>query len=246
MADHILGSLFRVSDTAKAGSAVERLHAQTTQNLDSMRKEFQAAGKDVTAWTEGFQKQMSAAGQALVSFREGAGLALDRFAQGMGRSMAVSTVYSKSVEEAMARALKATAASIVAESVVQALRSMGLGFYLLALRDFTGAAEAFKSAAIWGTIGGVAAGLGGALSAGGSGSLQGPPSGVPRSSPPVSAATAASSAPNSDFVRGQLNVMVMGESQAAQWLTRVISNGVEQYGLRLVASHTRRPPYAGR
>jgi len=53
----------------------------------------------------------------------------------------------------MARSLKATAASIVAESVVQALRSLGVGFYLLALRDFSGAASAFKSAAIWGASG---------------------------------------------------------------------------------------------
>ena len=34
--------------------------------------------------------------------------------------------------------------------------------------------------------------------------------------------------------------MVVGESQAATWLTQVINKGVEQHDLRLVASHTKR------
>lgn len=239
-----LGSLFSLLDPAKSESALGRFRAQTNQDLDSIRKEFQAAGKDVTAWTKGFQKQMSVAGEALVSFREGATVAFDRFGQGVGASIALSTVYSKSLEEAMAKSLKATAASIVAESVVQALRSLGLGFYLLALHDFASAASAFKSAAIWGSIGGVAAGLGGALPAGGSSVVQGPRSGAASRSASAPLANAAASAPGP--AGGQLNVLVMGEPQAAHWLTRVINRGVEHYDLRLVASHTRRPPYAGR
>ncbi len=246
MANSALGSLFGLVDTAQTGSALGRFRAQTNQDLESIRKEFQAAGKDVTAWTNGFQKQMSVAGEALVSFREGATVSFERFAQGVGASVALSTVYSKSIEEAMARSLKATAASIVAESVVQALRSLGLGFYLLALRDFGGAASAFKSAAIWGSIGGVAAGLSGALPAGGERGVQAPRSDAASRSTPAAAASPATSAPGPGFTGGQLNVLVMGEPQAAQWLTQVINRGVERYDLRLVASHTRRPPYAGR
>ncbi len=220
--------------------------SRIARDLDSIRKEFQTSGKDVTAWAEGLRKQMLVAAEALVSFREGAGVALERFAQGMGTTIALSTVYSKSVEEAMTRALKATAASIVAESVVQALRSLGLGFYLLALRDFTGAANAFKSAAIWGTISGVAAGLGGALSGGGSGGLQGPRPEVAQRSAPASITSAASSTSGPGFAGGQLSVLVMGEPQAASWLANNVLNPYTSKGGTLVASHTRRPPYAGR
>src|SRR5215472_570814 len=148
-----------------------KIFSSVNQDLDSIHTKFQASSKDVAAWAEGFRNQMSVAAEALVSFRQGAGVALDHFARGLGTTTALSTIYSKSVEEAMTRALKATAASIVSESVVQALRSLGLGFYLLALSDFTGAANAFESAAIWGTIGGVAAGLGAGLSPGTSSSL---------------------------------------------------------------------------
>lgn len=217
-----------------------------TRSLDSIRKAFQTSGKDVSDWTEGFRKQMSVAAGALVSFREGAGVAFDRLAQGMGTTIALSTVYSKSVEEAMARALKATAASIVSESVLQALRSLGLGFYLLALRDFTGAADAFKSAAIWGSIGGIAAALGGTLFAGGSGSLRGPRPEVAPSSAPLRAGAEATSSPGTGFAGGQLNVLVMGEPQAADWLAKKVLNPYTSRGGTLVASHTRRPPYAGR
>src|SRR5439155_152088 len=38
----------------------------------------------------------------------------------------------------------------------------------------------------------------------------------------------------------------IGEAQAANWLTSVINTGVEQYGARLVASHTKHSAPAGR
>jgi hypothetical protein len=229
----------------------ERLTERSSRDLESLGKAFRASGKDVSDWTEGVRKQMSVAAEALVSFREGAGVALDRFAQGMGTTIALSTVYSKSVEEAMSRALKATAASIVSESVVQALRSLGVAFYLLALGDFTGAAEAFQSAAIWGSIGGVAAALGGALSAGGSSGLRGPRPEAARSSAPAGAAVAPfphAGPPGAGLTAGgtQLNVLVMGEPQAAQWLATNVLNPYVDSGGTLKSSHTRRPPYAGR
>lgn len=224
----------------------DRVSLSLRQDLGSLRRGFQASSNDVAAWAEGFRNQMSVAAEALVSFREGAGVALDNFAQGMGTTIALSTVYSKSVEEAMTRALKATVASIVAESVVQALRSLGLGFYLLALSDFAGAANAFESAAIWGTVGGVAAGLGAGLSPGTSASLSRSRTESVQSSISAGGRAATSFAPGAGFAGGQLNVLVMGESQAASWLANNVLNPYTSKGGTLVASHTRRPPYAGR
>jgi hypothetical protein len=37
-----------------------------------------------------------------------------------------------------------------------------------------------------------------------------------------------------------LTVLVVGPTQAAQWMTQVINQGVERHDLRLVASHTKR------
>jgi len=212
------------------------------------RKAFQASSKDVSDWSHGLQTQMSIAAEALVSFREGAGVALDRFAQGMGTTIALSTVYSKSVEEAMERALKATAASIVSESVVQALRSLGLGFYLLAMRDFTGAADAFKSAAIWGALAGVAGAVGGAIPGGTAGATG------TRATGGVAAGSVAAPYVSRALAPGavgpaapqRLTVMVMGPDDAAQWLANNVLNPYTSKGGTLVSSHTRRPPYAGR
>jgi hypothetical protein len=223
-----------------------------TQSLnDSVaqwRKAFQASGKDVRDWSHGLQTQMSIAAEALESLREGAGVALDRFAQGMGTTIALSTVYSKSVEEAMERALKATAASIVSESVVQALRSLGLGFYLLAMRDFTGAADAFKSAAIWGALAGVAGAVGGAIPGGTAGATG------TRATGGVAAGSVAAPYVSRALAPGavgpaaphRLTVMVMGPDDAAQWLANNVLNPYTSKGGTLVSSHTRRPPYAGR
>lgn len=48
-------------------------------------------------------------------------------------------------------------ANIAAEAAVNAIKELAVGFALLAVGDFAGAGSAFTSAAIWGSIGGVAA-----------------------------------------------------------------------------------------
>lgn len=57
----------------------------------------------------------------------------------------------------MRKILAQALASIAAEAAVNAIKELAVGFALLAVGDFGGAGNAFLSAAIWGSIGGVAA-----------------------------------------------------------------------------------------
>lgn len=247
MAENTLGLLFEISaDPSKAERALERFRTHTTAQTNSVRSDFQMVARDLAAWGSGFQGQLSLAQGALAGLGQTAALTFERFAQGMGMNMTVALAYSKSIGEAMSRSLKATATTIAAEAVIQTLRSLGLGFYLLALGDFTGSANAFKSAAVWGSIGGIAGAAAGA--APGAGASSGPAGNASASlaSGDARNTSAAAFASAQRTLSGNLTVMVMGQPQAARWLTQVINAGVEQHDLRLVASHTKRPAPAAR
>jgi hypothetical protein len=89
--------------------------------------------------------------------------ALNQFQEGMGSSIAQAIVYEKSIGAAMASALKATLASLSAEALIQAIKATALGFLRLAEHDYAAASQAFTSAGIWATVGGVAGVAGRAL-----------------------------------------------------------------------------------
>ena len=57
----------------------------------------------------------------------------------------------------MKAALASTVELLAAEAMVRALTAGGLGFYDLAIGNFSGAASAFEAAAIWGSAGAAAA-----------------------------------------------------------------------------------------
>jgi hypothetical protein len=74
----------------------------------------------------------------------------------MTRSITHATLYSKSVGDAMEKALKSTLTAITSEAIVRALYNTGLGFYFLAIQAYGQAAQAFEAAAIFGSIAGAA------------------------------------------------------------------------------------------
>jgi hypothetical protein len=57
----------------------------------------------------------------------------------------------------MRKILAAALASIAAEAAVNAIKQLAVGFAMLAIGNFKGASDAFISAALWGSIAGVAA-----------------------------------------------------------------------------------------
>ncbi len=248
MADNTVGLLFQISaDPSQAVGALEHFRRHVSAQTDSLRSEFRMVAKDLAAWGENFRSQLSLGEGALTSFRQGAAIAFDELAQGMTMNIAVALAYSKSVGEAAARALRATAMAITAESILQALRSLGLGFYLLALGDLTGSANAFRSAALWGAIGGAAGAMAGALPSPAGLEARSVASGTSARGEQREAAAGAPAPPVAARPGGGvLNVLVLGEPQAAQWLAKVINTGVERYDVRLVASHTKRPATAVR
>jgi hypothetical protein len=252
VAESNLGLLFRINaDPSQAQGALEGFRGKTTEQMESIRSEFKGVQKSQADWSSQFISESSAVGTALGTLAQAATFTFDQLAGGLAKNISTALVYSQSMREALEKTLKSTAASIAAEAILQALRSAATGFYLLAVGDFAGAGSAFEAAALWGTIGGVAAGVGSAVGGGqgsgasnsrsgrgGSGSGYGGSGGV---TPPsgVLAPGAAPAAPG-----GNLTVAIMGDGDAANWLANTLNQGVSR-GVQLTATRTQRPPYAG-
>jgi hypothetical protein len=100
----------------------------------------------------------------------------------MGTAAANAIVYGKNFGAAMEQALKSTLTSIAGQAFGYAIMATGMGFYDLARQDYADAALNFEAAAIFGSIGGAAAGIGAAIPGGGAGGAGGSgrgPGGVP-------------------------------------------------------------------
>ncbi|MFB3921604.1 MAG: hypothetical protein ACE145_07770 [Terriglobia bacterium] len=85
------------------------------------------------------------------------------FNSALGMNIANAVIWQRSIGEAFRKAALQAVGAIAQEALVRAIYSAALGFYLLAVHDYRGAAAAFKSAAIYGAVGGSAALAGRAL-----------------------------------------------------------------------------------
>jgi hypothetical protein len=85
------------------------------------------------------------------------------FDTALGINIANAVIWQKSIGEAFRKAALQAVSSIAQEALVRAIYASALGFYLLAIQDYRGAALAFKSAALYGAVGGAAALAGRAL-----------------------------------------------------------------------------------
>jgi len=240
-----LALLFRVkADPSQAQAALERFRSRTTEQMESVRSEFTQVQRGQAEWSSQFLIQSSAVDGALMTLGEAASLTFDRFAIGLGRNISTALVYSQSMSQALDRTLKSTTASIAAEAVVQALRASALGFYLLAVGDAAGAASAFESAALWGSIGGVAAGIGASVASGGIGAGARHGGGGYGSGGNIGAGAGGLAPGALARPGGNLTVTIMGDSEAANWLANTLNQGVAR-GVTLTATRTQRSPYAG-
>src|SRR5579863_2579878 len=238
MAESHLGLLFRINaDPSQAQSAIEGFRGKTAEQMGSIRSDFASVQKDQADWSSGFLAESSAVNGALGSLAQAAGFTFDAFAAGLSRNISTALVYSQSMSEALDKTLKSTAASIAAEAILQALRSTAMGFYLLAVGDFAGAGNAFEAAALWGSIGGVAAGVGASIGGGqgGGGAASGGygrssytrGSGLVGAASPPSTALAPGAAPPR-IPSGNLTVAIMGDTDAAHWLANTLNQGVSR------------------
>ena len=85
------------------------------------------------------------------------------FDAALARNTVNAIIWQKSIGDAFLNAAATAVGAIAQESLVRAIYSTALGFYLLAIKDFAGAAQAFESAAFFGAVGGAAALAGRAL-----------------------------------------------------------------------------------
>jgi hypothetical protein len=193
-----------------------------------------------------------AAGATMENFRVVGMNALADFQRGMASNIAQAIVYQKSIGEAFLAALKAAAASMAAEAILQALKATALGFYLLAVQDYSGAAAAFKSAVLWGALGGAAAIAGRAIPSGekatgaaGPGAYAPAPSG-PRYAvaPGTSGLLAPGAAGPAPRLGGNVSIMVLPNSAAGRAVAALLETHVVQNRGRLIASESLNPPTA--
>lgn len=248
-----VGLLFQIkADPSQAQSALESFRGKTIEQMESVRSEFALVQRGQSEWSNDFLTQSSAVGSALLTLGQAAAAAFDQFAAGLGKNISTALIYSQSMSEALDRTLKSTTTSIAAEAVVQGLRSTALGFYLLATGDVAGAGSAFESAAIWGSIGAVAAGVGAGVSGpgapGGTGTsstrtgyVSGPSgsAGIGAAASALAPGVAPASPP-----AGNLTVAIMGDADAANWLATTLNTGVAR-GVTLNATSVQKSPYAG-
>jgi len=129
-------------------------------------------------WSESADQSMMMVRVSVEALNESAQRAFGQFAQAMGTNIANAVIYRKSVGEAMRAAAAAALESLAAQAIGHAIYSTALGFLRLAEFMPGSAAQAFTAAAIFGSVGAVAAVAGRAVapqqagagaSAGGSG-----------------------------------------------------------------------------
>lgn len=224
-----------------AASLIQALSSKSAQTLSSsLRQQLQTAQEGLNTWTQNFTEQLNVAQTSMNAFKSTSDTMFGGLATGMTRTISNAVTYSKSIGDAVDKALKSTLTAITGEAVVRALYNTGLGFYFLAIQAYDQAAQAFEAAAVFGSIAGAAGALASAVPGGSSGSMKG------KSAASSKSAQSAAGTASSGSAGSNLTVMVMGEAQAATWLTQVINTGVENYDLKLVASHTKRSAPAGR
>src|SRR5438094_5817512 len=163
MPDDTTNSLFGAAgDPQAAGRLIQALSAR---NAGAMRagldQQLRAAQEGLATWTENFTQQMNVAETAMNSFKATSSTVFTGLASGMTRSISNATTYSKSIGDAVDKALKSTLTALTSEAVLRALYNTGLGFYFLAVQAYDQAAQAFEAAAaVFGSIAGAAAGIG--------------------------------------------------------------------------------------
>ncbi|MGD0922102.1 MAG: hypothetical protein ABSA70_10095 [Terriglobia bacterium] len=166
------------------------------------------------------------------------------FDSALGANIANAIIWQKSIGEAFRKAALQAVSSIAQEALVRAIYATALGFYLLAIRDYGGAALAFKAAAIYAAVGGTAALAGRAL-AGSEVSKGGTTSSAGTSS---EASASESSTATTETTTSQKTVQIIfqgpvyGGQAGIDELVRHISQAVMERDVNLVAYTVVRQP----
>jgi len=248
-----------IHDTQQMGITTAQLRQEFIRTyVLGLPSQLNVSRQALIQWANDAKLQISTVEIALLEFREAGQEAFGQLSRGMASSIADAMVYEKSIGKAMAAAAKSALASIAAEAIVRAIYCTALGFLRLAQHDYVAAGQAFTSAAIWGTIGGVAAAVGRAIPGGeavtrpeAGGTLSPAAAGAPvRLAPGAASAAAREATGQGQQGPAQVTIVIQGDylatPQSADHLIGVINDAVQNRDVRLVSTHTMRPAPAVR
>ena len=229
--------------TSSFGSVQKSLLGLTSNfglSLGSLNASLKQNGLAIGQWGSGVSSAFSTALGASNALESSLLGSLRLFDSALVRNAGNANVWQKSIGQAFEKAALASIGAIAKEAVVRAIYSTALGFYLLAVGDFTGAGQAFESAAVFGAVGGAAGLAAKALSGGVSGSSTSQKASA--SSPSTGSNSSESSAQKQQTVQVIFQGPVYGGQAGVDELVRHISTAVMERDVNLVAYTVVRQP----
>jgi hypothetical protein len=120
-----------------------------TDEVDPFEK-FKIDSEDIRKFAQELEDSVIPLGEILAN-------TFNQVAEAIGQVVANWVLLGETGPAVMRKILAAALASIAAEAAVNAIKMLAVGFANLAIGNFKGAGDAFISAALWGSIAGVAA-----------------------------------------------------------------------------------------
>lgn len=237
--------LIRIAaDPSNAEANLAQFRALMARDLGQVNALLGRSQQAAAAWRTELQSHFAEVANASQTLADGLLARFSQFNFALGANTASAIIWQQSIGEAFRRASLQAIGAMAQEAIVRALQSTALGFYLLAIQDFRGAALAFKSAALFGAVGGAAALAGRALAA-------------ETREPERSRTDLGSPAPSAGAARGQISAAagetqrtvqiifqgpVYGGQAGVDELVRHISQAVTERDVNLVAYTVVRQP----
>jgi len=236
------------ASTATTDRTMQNLAAHFRVNLSAIDDAFHRNGQAVQFWKTTLAANFAEALSASDALNASLLRSFVIFDTALGANVANAVIWQRSIGEAFRKAVLQAIGSIAQEALVRAVYATALGFYLLAVQDYRGAALAFKSAATFGIIGGAAAVAGRALAGpdireGERGATVRSPEGV---APELIVSGGSRGSPQASSAQPTLQVIFQGPVYGGQAgideLVRHISQAVSDRDVNLVAYTVVRQP----
>ncbi len=151
------------SELGVMDQTTQRLASQFRLDLDAMNNVLNRNQQAAELWKTTVVASFAEVLNASENLSNTLGRSFVVFDSALGRNIANAVIWQKTIGEAFRKAALQAIGAIAQEALVRAIYSTALGFYLLAIQDYRGAAQAFQSAALYGAVGGTAALAGRAL-----------------------------------------------------------------------------------
>ena len=237
--------------TSSFGNVQKSLQGLTSNfglSLNSLNASLRQSQQTASLWGANIHNAFSSALSASTALQSSLLGSFQLFDSALVRNVGNANVWQKSIGQAFEKAALTSIGAIAKEAVVRAIYSTALGFYLLAIGDFSGAAQAFESAAVFGAVGGAAGLATQALAGGNSGgssrhaNSSGSKSSAGKSAAEKTTAHSSSSSQNPQTVQVIFQGPVYGGQAGLNELVRHISTAVMERDVNLVAYTVVRQP----